>query len=425
MYNVYIETYGCSANQNNSEIMVGLLERAGFNVVSNKNIADIAIVNTCVVKGPTLQRMISRIKKLGSKLLIVAGCMPDVEVAKITTLAPKASLLGSHHIKEVCKVAKALIEGKKLIVTEHANEVKLCIPKTRQNPVIGITQISEGCVGNCTFCIVRRAKKKLFSYPSKEIVKNVKADLQAGCKEIWLTSQDNGAYGLDWGERKLPGLLNSILLVPGIFYVRLGMLNPNNVLPILDKLIECYKNKKMFNFLHLPLQSGSDTILKSMLRQYNIKDFIKIVNAFRKVMPITLSTDVICGYPTETKADFTKTLELIKKVEPDVINISRFWPMPGTEAKKLKQISIGEVKKRSSKLLSLANSISLAKNKKLIGLRCMCLVDRKGFDGTWLSRNSDYKLVVLRSRENLLGKSVDVKITDAMSHYLIGELIKS
>lgn len=425
MYNAYIETYGCAANQNNSEIMIGLLERAGFNIVSDKKIADIAIINTCIVKGPTLQRMISRIKKLGSKKLIVAGCMPDVEVAQIATLAPKASLLGGHHIKEVCKVAKALIERKRLVLIEHTNEVKLCMPKTRQNPIIGISQISEGCVGNCAFCIVKEAKRKLFSYPAEAVLKNVKADLQAGCKEIWLTSQDSGAYGLDSGKGKLPQLLNSILLLPGKFYVRLGMLNPNNVLPILDKLIECYENKKMFHFLHLPLQSGSDKVLKSMRRQYKVKNFVKIVNSFRKVIPdLTLSTDIICGYPTETKADFVKTFELIKEISPDIVNISKFWPMPGTEASKLKQISINEIKKRSSKLMSLANKISLAKNKELIGLQYICLVDRRGFDGTWLARNHAYKLVVLRSKENLLGKSIYVKISDATPHYLIGERIK-
>ena len=428
MYNAYIETYGCAANQNNTEIMAGLLERAGFNVVSNKNISDIAIINTCIVKGPTLERMIDRIKKLKSKSLIVAGCMPDVEAAQITQLAPKASLLGSHHIKEIVKVAKALIEEKRLVLIKHSNEVKLCMPKMRQNPIIGITQISEGCVGSCTFCIVRKAKRKLFSYPAEAIIKNVKRDLEAGCKEIWLTSQDDGAYGLDNGKRELPQLLNSILLLSGRFYVRLGMVNPNNALPILNEFIECYKNKnknkKLFRFLHLPLQSGSDKILKDMNREYKVKDFVKIIESFRNVIPdLTLSTDVICGYPTETKIDFAKTLTLIKKIKPDIINISRFWPMPGTKASMLKQISVKEIKKRSSELMSLSSNIFLAKNRKLIGLRCKCLIDKKGFNGTWLSRNSSYKLIVLRSRENLLGKIVDVKVTNAMPHYLIGEII--
>jgi MiaB-like tRNA modifying enzyme len=338
--NVYIETYGCSANQNNSEIIAGLLQQAGLSIVKNLKIADLAILNTCIVKGPTEQRMISRIKELYRKFsyrLVVAGCMPDVKSTMISTLAPNASLVGSHNIHSICNVVKKIIGKQRSELIEQKNEIKLCMPKLRQNGVIGITQILEGCLGECAYCITRYAKGRLFSYPQEKILQNIKQDLQNGCKEVWLTSQDNAAYGIDNGDYALPELLNQILSLKGRFMLRLGMMNPNHVLKIMNDLLECYRNEKMFKFLHLPLQSGSNKVLRDMKRQYGTEDFSKIVDAFKERFPsLTLSTDVIVGYPTETDEDFKKTLGAISKVKPNILNISKFWAHEGTEANKLK-----------------------------------------------------------------------------------------
>ncbi|MBI5148460.1 tRNA (N(6)-L-threonylcarbamoyladenosine(37)-C(2))-methylthiotransferase, partial [Candidatus Pacearchaeota archaeon] len=428
--NIYIETYGCSANQNNSEIIAGILKQAGLDITDSLQIADIVILNTCIVKGPTEQRMISRIKELSklNKKFIIAGCMPDVHSFLIKEIAPKALLIGSHHVHEIGKAIKRLVEGRidekfqqQLISKE--NEIKVCVPKIRQNKIIGITQILEGCLGECKYCITRFAKGKLFSYPASKIVENIKQDLNEGCKEIWLTSQDNAAYGLDFDPlrinkrdekitiSRLPYLLNDILSIKGNFYVRLGMMNPDHVLPILNELIECYKSEKMYKFLHLPIQSGSDKILMEMNRKYKVKDFLRIVREFRKYFPyLTLSTDIIVGYPTEMNGDFEKTVNLIKEIKPQLLNISRFHGHAGTEAARLKQLDDKIIKKRSSLLTKLHSQIALEENKKLIGKEFKILVNKHGFGKTWLARTQDYRLIALHSEKNLLGKFINVRI---------------
>jgi MiaB-like tRNA modifying enzyme len=361
---IYLETYGCAANQNNGEILQGLLERQGFIFVSKPEIADMAILNTCIVKGPTRQRMVSRIKKLARfPMFIVAGCMPDVESERIKRIAKqvnpnlKLALIGTNHVHEIVKIMKALSENKELNLLSKTREIKLCLSKTPRRKNIGITQISEGCQGNCSFCIVRFAKGNLFSYPQYKILKNVKQDLVT-CNEIWLTSQDNAAYGTDVGKPKLPELLKKILNIKGKFKIRLGMMNPYSLFPCLDEIIECYKNPKMFKFLHVPVQSGSNSILRLMNRKYKVHDFLFIVEKFRREIPnIIISTDIIVGFPGESKRDFDKTLKLIKNIHPEVLNISKFWPMPGTVASRMKQIPIKEIKKRVIKLMKFHKKI--------------------------------------------------------------------
>lgn len=425
--NIYIETYGCSANQNNSEIIAGLLQQAGINIVKNMKIADVAILNTCIVKSPTEQRMQSRIKEMGKRFskFIVTGCMPDVDALLIRGLAPLASIVGSHNIHKICLAVRKISEGKRVEFLGKENEIKLCMPRSRKNSVIGITQILEGCIGECAYCITRFAKGKLFSYPKEKILQNIMQDLQSGCKEIWLTSQDNAAYGLDKGSYILPELLSEILELKGKFMLRLGMINPNHVLKILDKLIECYKNEKMFKFLHLPLQAGSNKVLKDMKRQYKVGDFQKIVKKFRAVFPtLTLSTDIIAGYPTETDEDFRESVEIIKETKPSILNISKFWPHIGTEANKLKEINAETIKARAIELMNLHKEIAFHGHEGMLGMQTECLVDKKGFENTWLARNSDYKLIVVNG-SNLLGKFLKVRITKAKPHYLFGEILKN
>ena len=300
--------------------------------------------------------------------------MPEVRKFKEKNIY----LLGIHHIKDICKLIRKILENnydeKEFLLGR--DEEKLCQPKIPQKNKVGITQISEGCLGNCSFCITKLAKGKLFSYPQEDILKNIQNDLNAGCKEIWITSQDNAAYGLDErfheakygiesasgvaskGSQKLPEIMNKILALKGKFQVRLGMMNPENVLPILNELIEIYKNKKMKKFLHLPLQSGSNKILKLMNRKYKVEDFLKIVNRFRIEIPdLFLSTDIIVGFPQESEEDFLASLKIIQEINPEKLNISKFWMRKNTEAEKMEQVDKSVIKERVKKVMGLFQEI--------------------------------------------------------------------
>lgn len=421
---IYLETYGCTANQNNSEIMKGLLRQAGLDLVESEKIADIIVLNTCIVKGPTensIKRRIQNLEKLG-KPIIVAGCMPQVR--KKWLQRKNIFLLGIKHTKEITKLIRKIIENnynEREFLSDN-REVKLNCSKIRQNKVIGITQISEGCLGNCSFCITKIAKGNLFSYPEEMIVENVRKDIEQGCKEIWITSQDNAAYGLDSGTN-LPSLLRKLISLEGKFKIRIGMMNPDNIFPIIDELIEIFKSEKVYKFLHLPLQSGSNKILKLMNRRYTSEQYKEIIKKFKKEIPsITISTDIIAGFPDESEKDFQETLSIIEKIKPDVMNISKYWAMKSTRAAEMNQVSVKEAKKRVGEMQKLHLKISLENNKKLEGKEILVFVSEQ--QGTnCLARDENYRLVIIRTEKNLLGKKVKVKIIRAFPHYLLGKML--
>ena len=425
---VFIETYGCSANLNNSEIMKGMIRQAGLDFVDNPELADLLILNTCIVKEPTekeMERRISELLKL-NKPLIISGCMPSVRKEKLRK--KNIYLLPSNNIKSILKLIRHISESsyqeKDFLV--NTKEEKICLPKLHDSKKIGITQILEGCLGDCSYCITRLAKGSLYSYSEDKILENIKRDLEAGCKEIWLTSQDNAAYGLDKKENKgisqLPKLLNKIFALEGNFRIRLGMMNPNNILPILDELVECYKNEKMFKFLHIPIQSASNKVLKDMNRKYKKEDFLKIIKNFKKEIPnISFATDIIVAYPTESQEDFEESLNLLKEIKPDMLNLSAFWPMKGTPAANLKQLPRETGKKRTTEMMQEFRKIADENNKARIGTTTEALV-YDAFKDNFLAHTEDYKLVLLKSNKNILGKILKVKVVKQEQMHLIGEI---
>ncbi len=429
MLEIYFETYGCSANYNSTEIMQGLVKQAGLNVTSNANFADLIVINSCIVKCPTEEKIRRRVQDLlkAGRKVILAGCMPRIKQGNLKQ--ENLFLLDTSHIKDIINLIHD-IQNKSYSAEKYLkprNEVKLSLPKLPKERVIGITQISEGCLEKCNYCIVRLAKGRLFSYPKEKIIKSVKNDIASGCKEIWLTSQDNANYGSDNKKHLLPELLREILELKGSFYVRVGMMNPNNILEILQELIEIYKHKKMFKFLHIPVQSGSNRILERMERSYAKEDFLKIIKEFKRNIPeITISTDIIVGFPGESDADFRESLSLIKEVRPEMLNISKFAPRPFTKAAKMKQLPPEVLRKRAKELSKLHLEICKENQKNWAGWKGKVLVDQKGpvYSGTYLARSPEYKLFAVHSREKILGKIVKVKVKKIMPHYLISEVIE-
>jgi MiaB/RimO family radical SAM methylthiotransferase len=269
------------------------------------------------------------------------------------------------------------------------------------------------------------ARGHLRSYTVEEVLEQVRRDLAAGAKEFWVTSQDTACYGRDIGTN-LAALLNALGDVEGDFKVRVGMMTPNMVTDILDNLIEAFKNEKVFKFVHLPVQSGDDKVLKRMRRFYTAGDFIEIVSAFRAAFPeITLATDVICGFPDETREAFEKTLGLIGEVKPDIVNVSKFFARPRTAAAEMRGafVELAEIKRRSSTLAQLVKQISLKRNQRWIGWAGEVLIDEKGkIPNSWVGRNFAYKPIVVKGSANLLGKTLNVKITKTFSTYLAGTI---
>ena len=419
---VYSEAYGCAANMADSEIALGILKQAGYTLTQRPEEADIIVIFTCVVKKPTSDRMLYRInslKRFGKKL-VVAGCMVPGEPEKIRRAAPRAILI---HPRAITRIVEAIESGRS-IVSEDA-VVKLGYPRVRRNPIIAIIPVSEGCWWRrCSFCIVARTRGSYMSYPLSMILKEVKDSIHEGVKEVWLTSQDMGSYGIESGRSLLPKLIESVSNIDGLFLVRVGMMNPIYLKPILEDLAKAYLRPKTFKFLHLPVQSGSNRVLRDMGRGYTVEVFKEIVAFMRsKIRDLTLSTDIIVGYPTEDEEDFEETVKLVEEVRPDMINLSRFFPRPGTPAEKLKPLDPRLVKRRSRLMSEVAREVALRSGERWIGWRGMALVDEIGERGEAVARNLSYKPIVLREDgKRLFGRFVEVEVESARPYCLMGRV---
>ena len=423
----YIENYGCTANKFDLEIILAHLKQAGYEVTHDSKRADIILVNTCGVKKPTEDRVIAKLLFFGklNKPLIITGCLPKINMDAIHKAAPNFSaMLGPQSLDKIPLAIRSAENGErnKVFVSEK-RILKLKQPKIRLNPVIEIISISEGCTGACTYCCVRFARGTLHSYPRETIIERVSKAVSEGVKEVWMTSQDSGAYGRDIGTN-LAELLRECCRVEGKFRIRVGMMNPNHALSMLPELIHAYQEEKIFKFLHLPVQSGDNKTLKRMNRYYTVSEFKKIVHSFREEIPeVTLSTDVICGFPGESPEDFERTLHLIEEVQPDIVNISKFFSRPNTLAERMEQLDARDVKNRSRRLARLVNAVLVKRNRSWWNWKGEILVDEKGKGNSLVGRNFAYKPIVIHTKEPVLGRFIRVKVIKTFRTYLEGEVV--
>jgi threonylcarbamoyladenosine tRNA methylthiotransferase CDKAL1 len=330
-------------------------------------------------------------------------------------------VVGVRNLDKSVGVVDETIKGNIVRLLDFKNNPRLNLPKIRKNSVVEIIPIATGCLGECTYCKTRFARGKLFSYDPKAIKQQFESALAEGIKEIWLTSQDCGAYGKDINS-SLPELLNELLEVKGDYRIRLGMLNPNHALEFLDGLVIILKHPNMFKFIHLPVQAGSNKVLKAMNRKYTIEEFVKIVKKLRKEIPmLTIATDIICGFPDESEEDFNKTYELLEKLKIPVVNITKFCPRKGTPAFRLAKLNTKIVKKRSKQLVDLQARI--IDNKEWVGWKGKIIIDENGKDGSVVGRNDYYKPVILKDSKIRIGSVIKVEITCSKQHYLEANLI--
>jgi len=420
---LYFETYGCALNKGDSEAMMGLVESRGHKVVWSLEEADIIVINTCTVKTPTEHRMMRRLKELErlGKSVVVTGCLPPVKTS-LHREFPSFAILGTN-IHKITEAVETIARGEKFVNIEIERDFP-CIAHPRINPLIEIVPIAQGCLGECTYCQTRLARGSLKSRSKEEIVAQIKLGLKAGVKEIWITAQDTGAWGLDFGEN-LADLLDTISSLSGDFRIRVGMMNAEHVIKMLEELVNVYTNEKIYKFLHLPLQSGDEEILKAMGRRYTLEDFFEIVKYFRSKIPeLTLSTDVIVGFPGEDENAFLNTCEFISKIKPDMVNVSRYWARPKTKASMLPQHPGRVTKARSRKISHITEQLSLKRNKRWVGWRGKAWVIEKGDCGRgYTARNIAYKPIILFSEDELLGKEIEVEIIEARAYDLRGEVV--
>ncbi|MEK0347622.1 MAG: tRNA (N(6)-L-threonylcarbamoyladenosine(37)-C(2))-methylthiotransferase [Nitrosopumilus sp.] len=420
MAKIFVEAYGCSASFADSEMISGLILNGGHTLVDNSSESDLNIIVTCSVKDATANKMIHRIKSLKSKPLVVAGCFPKAEKNTVEKFAENASLLGPNSLGKTLQVIDSTLNGRKQVSLEDSDLSKVGLPKVRLNPVVGIVEIASGCMSECTFCQTKLSKGDLSSYRLGDIVRQVQTEINEGCKEVWLTSTDNGCYGFDIGT-DLPSLVNAVVEIPDDFMIRVGMMNPMYMPRIKEALIESFDNDKVFKFLHIPVQSGSDKVLHDMKRGHTVNTFREIVKrAKERFGNFTISTDVIVGFPSETEEDFQKTVNLLDETRPDVVNLSKYSARPGTEAAEWKQIDVVEIKRRSKIIFEQINKISLDNNKKWIGWTGKVLFDEKIDDGI-KGRNFAYKPVFVRNAVDI-GQSHIVEITDVTVNSLLGKI---
>lgn len=421
MVKVAIETYGCTMNQADSDIMRGIIVKE-FELADISE-ADVVVVNTCGVIEFTERKILRRIAELKSKgkKVVVAGCLPRISRKKVEEVADAAISPDNVHLVDLA--VKAALNGGKFFEVKKSNIDKAAISPVKcrlKENAIAIVSISEGCLGRCSFCATRFARGRLKSFSLDKIVEEVEKAVKSGFREIQLTSQDTGAYGLDKGRHMLPDLLNAISEIDADFRVRVGMMNPHHAVKMLDDLVNAFSSEKIYKFIHVPVQSGDNKILEDMMRDHTVEDFVEVVSAFRKNFPdVFVSTDIIVGFPTESEESFWKSYELIREIEPDIVNITRFSPRKKTPAYRLKDMPDWIKKERSRKLTKLVEEIGLKRHKRFVGEVCRVLVTKRGKEETLLSRTDSYRPVILKEGE--IGKFYNVKIVDSSFNYLVGE----
>jgi len=388
-----------------------ILRSTGWDIADSPEDANLNVIATCAVIETTEIEMIKRARHLSSlgKPLVVIGCMASVLRERIEKVAPGAEFVPPDNVESLYRIA-GVKSSDDWVLEPWLGTCCYTVP------------IASGCIGDCAYCITKIARGKLKSRPKERILGEIeRIDRSSGMKEIQLTAQDSASYGIDIGS-SLPKLLGELARVDSPMRIRVGMMNPRTVLPILGDLISAYKDRSVFKFLHLPVQSGSDRILRAMGRGYVVEDFERIVREFRERFPgMTISTDLIVGYPGETEEDHARNVALVERVAPDIINITRFSSRPGTRAESDKGKVPGWVAKNRSRELTEARfRISESKNRTKIGRETEVLTTEPGTGTTMIARTDNYEQVILPERCKL-GIRMKVRITDCSPIHLIAE----
>ncbi len=420
----YIETYGCTANQGNSQDLARALLEMGH-IPSTLEEADAVIVNTCAVTQKTERKVVRRLSLLQGERLIVAGCLSAAMPESIRGIRcrERQGLLNRSSAAGISALFnESFLSSQNRLL--HGYRDALPHGPSPLDDLCAVVNVAEGCNGSCSYCIVTKARGRLKSRRAEDVVAEVEKLAALGTAEVQVSAQDTAAYGSDI-EANLGQLLDKLVKIPGDFMLRVGMMNPNSALLIKDQLLKSYQSPKIYRFMHIPVQSGSEEILRSMGRRYSVADFLELVSAFRSSYPrITIITDVIVGFPGETDEDFLETVHLIKRLQPDKVNITRFSARPGTAAA-LKYDMPDRIKKdRSREMTGLWLKVAAERNQQYEGEILEARITECGRDGTMKARADNYVGIVVKGRPKL-GSIVRIAVTDSNPFYVSGHLLTS
>ncbi|NXV26791.1 CDKAL methylthiotransferase, partial [Rissa tridactyla] len=425
---IWIRTWGCSHNNSDGEYMAGQLAAYGYKITDNSAEADLWLLNSCTVKNPAEDHFRNSIKKAqeGKKKVVLAGCVPQAQPRQ--DYLKGLSIIGVQQIDRVVEVVEETIKGHSVRLLGQKKDngkrlggARLDLPKIRKNPLIEIISINTGCLNACTYCKTKHARGDLASYPIEELVDRAKQSFQEGVCEIWLTSEDTGAYGRDIGT-DLPTLLWKLVeAIPEGAMLRLGMTNPPYILEHLEEMAKILNHPRVYAFLHIPVQSASDSVLMDMKREYCVADFKQVVDFLKEKVPgITIATDIICGFPGETDEDFQETMKLVEQYRFPSLFINQFYPRPGTPAAKMHQVPAAVKKQRTKDLSQLFHSYNPYDHK--VGERQRVLVTEESFDSNYyVAHNPFYEQVLVPKDPLLMGKMVEVNIYEAGKHFMKGQ----
>lgn len=434
----FIETYGCQQNVSDSEKIAGMLCDMGYSITDNKNEADFIIYNTCAVRENAELKVygnLGALKHLKAKkeglIIAVCGCMMQQESVK-EQIKKKYKhvdiVFGTHSLYRFPEIlAKVYTDNVRVFdVVDIDGQIAEDLPVKREQSPCAWVSVMYGCNNFCSYCIVPYVRGRERSRKKEHILEEVRLLAQNGTKEITLLGQNVNSYGNDLAEDiDFADLLEMVCQIDGIERVRFMTSHPKD---ISDKLIDTMaKNKKICKQLHLPFQAGNDRVLKTMNRKYTKAEYLDKIRKIKEKMPsITLTTDIIVGFPGETNEEFLDTLDVLKKVRYDSIFSFIYSKRPGTPASKMEDVITPEEKKQNfDKMLILQDAISKEKNLELEGKVLDILVEgeSKNNPDYLAGRTEGGKTVNFKADKNVIGKIIPVKIVEAKTWSLTGEIV--
>ena len=429
-----IMTFGCQLNENDSEKIAGMVENLGYEKTDDLSKCDLVVFNTCCVRENAEERLfgkIGEIKKLKEErgtIIAIGGCMMQEEhiLEKIKKSYKYIDLVfGTHTLNKFEEDLKKIIEDKKKIrdVIDIDGEVIEGLPIKRNDKFKASVSIMYGCNNFCSYCIVPYVRGRERSRKKEDILKEVEFLAKEGYKEITLLGQNVNSY--DGGDGyKFSNLLYDVCKIEGIERIRFISPHPKD---FTDDVIKAIKdNKKISRIVHLPLQSGSTKVLKEMNRKYTKEQYLALAEKMRKEIPdILFSTDIIVGFPGETEEDFENTLDVVRKMNYEQIFMFIYSRRVGTVADKMENQIPEEIKhKRFERLKKLYDDNVSKNNEKFIGKVEKILVDgeSKNNENMLTGRNDANKVIIFEGSKDLIGKMINVKITEEHKWYLKGEV---